>query len=79
MSKIISPLKCGKIIIPVNAYSQILVFNSPFANYRFDSVITHFLNKLLPFVNLRLVLYQTILAFANAKYDELKMMYQWFN
>ena len=54
-------------------------FNSPYVNYRFDSVIAHFLNKLLPFVNRRLVPYRTKLAIANAKHDELKVMYQWYN
>ena len=40
-----------------------------------NSIITQFLNKLLSFVNRRLVLYQIKLAFAHAKHDQLKVIY----
>ena len=65
-----------QIVLKLNIFLKYIF--SPFANYRFDSIITHFLNKLLPFLNHRLVPYRTKLAFANAKNDELKVMYRRF-
>lgn len=53
----------------------------PFANFKFvfDSVITNFLYKLHTFVNRRLNLYQTNLAFDKASMVKMKMVYKIFN
>ena len=52
------------------------MFNTPFADSIFDSVITHLI---LPFVNCKIVLCQTKLTFALSKYDiKLGVTYQHF-